>query len=111
MKVYVMTVLDDRFVGDTNPLVMWIYDVDKDEVEVPVELVTDTCVVTFKYTLEGVTKTITGENMTDLGYVEFPFASDAVVHGEYVFTVRVQNGAEGYGMIYDKGIMPISADA
>ena len=100
-----------RFVGDTNPLVMWIYDVDEDDKEIPVKLLTDICTVTFKYKLgDGATESINGTNMTDLGYVEFPFGANTVVEGNHVWTMRVANQASGEDMLYEKGNMNINSD-
>ncbi len=105
------TVIDDRYVGDTNPLVMWMFDVDENDKEIPVKLVTDNCVVSFKLKEgENPTATIVGVNMTDEGYVEFPFAENTVIAKDYVWTVRIVNPASSENMIYEKGTMPIIAD-
>lgn len=103
--------IDDRFTGDTNPLVMWLYDVDENGKETPVKLIDISATVEFKYKKgTATTTTITGVNMTNEGYVEFPFLTNSVVEGDYVCTIRVVNGATSESMVYDKGAMIIRGD-
>ena len=102
--------IEDRYTGDTNPLVMWLYDVDENDKNAPVKLLDISATVEFKFRKDEITKTINGENMTNMGYVEFPFASNEVTEGKYVYTVRVENTILSEGMIYVKGIMIISSD-
>lgn len=103
--------IDDRFVGDTNPLVMWLYNVNTNGTETPVELININATVLFKFKKGlGIAVSITGVNMTNLGYVEFPFLSNTAEEGDYVYTVRVINGISNESMVYAKGKMNIQGD-
>jgi len=100
--------IDDRYEGDTNPLVMWLYDVDENKKEIPVKLVTDSCTVKLRVKLSDDTvHEIVGENITDEGYVEFPFASDEIDAGEYIFVVKVDNTALSHTLTYIRGVLDI----
>lgn len=102
--------INDRYRGDTNPLIMFLYEVDENNVEVPVELVTINATVTFSYRKGKLTKAIQGGSMTDLGEVQFPFTETSVVAGKYDYDIQVVNGLTGTKMTYIVAEMNIMDD-
>ena len=102
--------INDRFRGDTEDLIMFLYEVGENGVEYPIELVTITATVTFSYRRGSVTKSIDGVDLTDLGEVHFPFAEDTVNAGKYDYDVQVINGITGKKRTYVKATMNIKDD-
>ena len=82
--------INDRYRGDTNPLVMFLYEVDPEGLETPVQLATNNATVIFSYKKGKLTKSIIGENLSDEGEVNFPFTETSVVAGSYVYDIQVE---------------------
>ncbi len=102
--------INDRFRGDTNPLVMFLYEVDENGVETPVQLATTNSTVKFSYKRGNVTKSIDGTVLSDEGEVRFPFATDSVEAGKYTYDIQVTNGNTGEVMTYIVAEMNIKDD-
>ena len=99
-------IIDDRYVGDTTPLVLWLSEVENEK-EIPLEIATDTTSIEFRFKKDDeTTKSLLGENGTDDGRIEIPFIIDSVVAGEYVFNVKVTY-SNGKTKIFGGGVMNI----
>ena len=100
-------IIDDRYVGDTTPLVLWLSEVENEK-EIPLEIATDTTSIEFRFKKDDeITKSILGENGTDDGRLEIPFAIDSVAEGEYVYNVKVTY-TNGKTKTFGGGIMNIN---
>lgn len=102
--------INDRFRGDTNPLIMFLYEVDSEGIESPVQLATTSSTVKFSYRKGSVTKSIDGEVLSDEGEVHFPFTATSVGAGKYEYDIQVTNGITGTIMTYIKADMNIQGD-
>ena len=105
--------INDRYRGDTNPLIMFLYEVHEVDgvgVEFPVQLATTNSTVKFSYRKGKVTKFIEGTVLSDEGEVQFPFATDSVGAGRYEYDIQVTNGNTGAVMTYIKAEMNIKDD-
>ena len=81
--------IDDRFQGDTNPVVMYLYEVENGK-DRPLDIPNEVDRVTFHFKGDdGVVHSIEGENGTSDGRIEFPFSEDTAPAGEYVYDVEV----------------------
>ncbi len=102
--------INDRFRGDTEDLVVFLYEVGEDGIEYPIELLTTASTVTFSYRRGGTTKSINGIDLTDLGEVHFPFTDDTVNAVKYEYDIQVINGSTGKKRTYIKAFMTIKDD-
>ena len=105
--------INDRFRGDTNPLIMFLYEVKEVEgvlEEIPVQLATTNSTVKFSFRKGNLTNFIQGEVLSDEGEVQFPFLEDTVVAGKYVYDIQVTNGITGVVMTYIRADMNIQDD-
>ena len=102
--------INDRFRGDTNPLIMFLYEVDSEGLETPVQLATTNSTVKFSFRKGNLTKFIQGEVLSDEGEVQFPFLEDTVVAGKYAYDIQVPNGLDGTIMTYIRADMNIQDD-
>ena len=102
--------INDRYRGDTNPLIMFLYQVDENGVEIPVPLLTMNATVTFSYKKGTTTQSINGVSMSDLGEVQFPFTETTVSAGKYKYDIQVLNGNTSEKMTYIVADMNIQDD-
>ena len=102
--------INDRFRGDTNPLVMFLYEVNEEGVETPVQLATTNSTVRFSFRKGSLTKFIDGVVLSDEGEVQFPFQEDTVVAGKYVYDIQVTSGVDNTIMTYIRADMNIKDD-
>ena len=102
--------INDRYRGDTNPLIMFLYEVDSEGVETPVQLATTNSTVKFSYRKGKTTKSLDGTVLSDEGEVHFPFLTDSVGAGKYDYDIQVTNGATGTIMTYIRAEMNILDD-
>ena len=102
--------INDRFRGDTNPIIMFLYEVDENGSETPVQLATTNSTVIFSFRKGKLTKQINGTVLSDLGEVQFPILSDSVVAGKYDYDIQVTNGITGVVMTYIVAEMNIKDD-
>jgi len=102
--------INDRYRGDTNPLIMFLYQVDENGVETPIPLAATSSTVKFSYRKGKLTKFIDGTVLSDLGEVQFPFFDNSVVAGKYTYDIQVTNGITGSVMTYIVAEMNIKDD-
>ena len=102
--------INDRYRGDTNPIIMFLYEVDMNGVETPVQLATSNSTVKFSYKKGSKTKSIDGTILSDEGEVHFPMTATSVVTGKYKYDVQVTNGDTGEIMTYIVADMNIKDD-
>ena len=101
--------IDDRFRGDTNPIVMYLIEVENGR-EKPLDIPTDVTSVKFHFKGDdGVVKEIVGTNGGADGRIEFPFQEDTADAGEYVYDVEVEYKS-GQKVTFVRDIMEIKED-
>ena len=101
--------IDDRFRGDTNPLVMHLYEV-VDKKDRPLNIPSDVQKIVFHFKGEdGVLHSIEGVNGTSDGKIEFPFSENTADAGDYVYDVEVTYNT-GEKVTFVKDVMTIQED-